>query len=191
MSVKDLIIKNRSYRRFDESKTIPVKIMRNLVELARFSATGSNHQPLKFMILCDPEKNNKIFPHLVWAASLKNWDGPAAGERPAGYIIILGDTTLAKDFGVNHGIAAQSILMGAVEQGLGGCMIASIKRDKLRETLAIPVQYDILLVVALGTPIEKVVLEDAEPGGKVTYYRDADDVHHVPKRTLDELIVCF
>jgi nitroreductase len=189
MSVKDLILKNRSYRRFDESKAISMETMRSLVELARFSATGNNQQPIKFMISCHPEKNNKIFPHLVWAASLKDWDGPAGGERPAGYIIILGDTEVSNNFGVNHGIAAQSILIGAVEQGLGGCMIASIKRDKLRESLAIPGQYDILLIVALGTPAEKVVLEDAEPGGDVTYYRDTDDVHHVPKRTLDELIV--
>jgi nitroreductase len=189
MSVKNLILKNRSYRRFDESKAISEETMRSLVELARFSATGNNQQPIKFMISCDTEKNNKIFPHIAWAGSLKGWDGPVEGERPTGYIIILGDTEVSKGFGVNHGIAAQSILIGAVEQGLGGCMIGSIKRNALRESLIIPEQYDILLIVALGTPAEKVVLEDAEPGGSVTYYRDADDVHHVPKRTLDELIV--
>ena len=119
---------------------------------------------------------------------MKDWDGPAEGERPAAYIVILGDTEIAKGFGQNHGIAAQSITLGAAEKGYGGCMVGSIKRDQLRAILNLPERYEILLVVALGKPAEKVVTEDAVDGD-VTYYRDAEDVHHVPKRTLDELIV--
>jgi nitroreductase len=187
--VKELVKKNRSYRRFVESEAIEMDTMRELIELARFSATGGNQQPIKFMVSCDPEQNGRIFPTIAWAASLKDWNGPVEGERPTGYVIILGDTEISKGFGVNHGIAAQSILLGAVEKGLGGCMIGSISRDRLRKELEISERYEILLIVALGTPGEKVVLEDAEPGGEVTYYRDDEDVHHVPKRTLDELIV--
>ena len=131
--LKELVKRNRSYRRFVESETIGMDTMRELVELARFSATGGNQQPIKFMVSCDPEQNAKIFPTIAWAASLKDWDGPVEGERPTGYIIILGDTEISNSFGVNHGIAAQSILLGAVEKGLGGCMIGSIRR-----CLAIP-----------------------------------------------------
>ena len=187
--VKELVKKNRSYRRFVESEAIEMDTMRELIELARFSATGGNQQPIKFMVSCDPKQNGRIFPTIAWAASLKDWDGPVGGERPTGYVIILGDTEISKGFGVNHGIAAQSILLGAVEKGLGGCMIGSISRDSLRKELEISERYEILLIVALGKPGEKVVLEDAEPGGDVTYYRDDEDVHRVPKRTLDELIV--
>jgi nitroreductase len=120
---------------------------------------------------------------------LSRWSGPAEGERPSAYIVILGDTELSKSFGCDHGIAAQSIMLGATERGLGGCMIGSIDRPKLRQVLDIPERYEILLILALGKPAETVVLEDVGPDGDIKYYRDDEDVHHVPKRTLDELIL--
>jgi nitroreductase len=187
--LKDLIMKNRSYRRFQENKPVSVEDLKEMVELARCSASGGNVQPLKFMLSCDAETNGKIFPHLAWAGGLPDWDGPAEGKRPAAYIIILGDKDISSGFGVNHGIAAQSICLGAAEKGLGGCMLGSIKRENVREELAIPEQYEILLIIALGKPSEKVVIDDLEPEGDTTYWRDDDDVHHVPKRTLDELII--
>jgi len=187
----ELIKKNRSYRRFDESVGIELETLRELVALARFSASGSNMQPLKFLLSCTPEMNAKIFPCTMWAGALKDWPGPAEGERPTAYIVILGDTELRRGPHVDHGIAAQSILLGAVEKGLGGCMIGSIKRDELRAALHIPERYEILLVVALGKPNETVVLEDVGPDGDIRYYRDEEDRHHVPKRTMDELIVSF
>jgi nitroreductase len=160
-----------------------------LVGLARFSPSGANLQPLKFILSADPEQNARIYPTLAWAGYLRDWDGPEEGERPSAYIILLGDTQISKQFGCDHGIAAQSILLGAVEKGLGGCMIGSIERKRLREILAIPERYEILLVIALGYPKEKVVLEDVGPDGDIKYYRDSEGVHHVPKRTLDELII--
>lgn len=187
----DLVRKNRSYRRFDESVAVEAGTLRELVGLARLSATGGNQQPLKFLLSWRPEMNAKVFPCTLWAAALKDWPGPAEGERPTGYIIILGDTEISKGWGVGHGIAAQSMLLGAVEKGLGGCMIGSVKRDELRATLGIPERFEILLVIALGKPAETVILEDVGADGDTGYYRDDKDRHHVPKRTLDELIVSF
>ena len=120
---------------------------------------------------------------------MRSWSGPAEGERPSAYIVILGDTEISKSFGCDHGIAAQSIMLGATERGLGGCMIGSIKKNALRETLEIPERYEIQLVLALGKPAETVVLEDVGPDGDIKYYRDEADVHHVPKRSLDDLIL--
>lgn len=185
----DLVRRNRSYRRFDQSQAVSRETLRDLVGLARLSATGGNNQPIKFLLSCEPETNAKIFPHTRWAGNLKDWDGPAEGERPAAYIVILGDTEISKGFGVNHGIAAQSMLLGAVEKGLGGCMIGSIDRDSLRAAIGLPDRYDILLIVALGRPAETVIIEDTGPDGDTGYYRDEQDHHHVPKRPLDELIV--
>jgi nitroreductase len=187
-TIKDLILKNRSYRRFDQGHRIDEKTLRELVELARCSATAANRQPLKFMLSVDPAKNDLIFKTVGFARQL-NWQGPAEGERPSAYIIILGDLDISKNFGCDHGIAAQSILLGAVEMGLGGVMLGSANKDILRASLKIPDKYDILLVVALGRPKESVVLETVGPDGKTTYWRDDRGVHHVPKRTLDELIV--
>ena len=126
----------------------------------------------------------------VWAGYLRDWKGPAEGERPSAYIVILGDTEISNSFGCDHGIAAQSIMLGATERGLGGCMIGSIKGHALRQTLRLPERFKILLVLALGKPAERVVLEDVGPDSDIKYYRDDEDVHHVPKRSLNELVLC-
>jgi len=187
--IKELVTRNRSYRRFYEDVPIPLETLRELVDLARLSASAANIQPLKYVLSCDRKKNALIFEHLAWAGYLKDWPGPDEGERPSAYIIMLGDTELAKNVACDHGIAAQSILLGAVEEGLGGCMIASIQREKLREALGIPLRYDILLVLALGKPKETVVIEKMGPEGNVKYWRDGKGRHHVPKRSLAEIII--
>lgn len=187
--ISDLILKNRSHRRFFQNNTIKIKTLKELIELARLSASGGNLQSLKYIISNETEKNALIFPHLAWAGYLKDWAGPEEGERPAAYIIILGDTNISKNFGVDHGIAAQSIMLGAVEKGLGGCIIGSIQREGLRENLNIPERYVILLVLALGKTKETVVIETAKREGDIKYWRDSDGIHHVPKRQLDELII--
>ena len=187
--LEDLVRKNRSYRRFHQDVPVALETLRALVYLARLSASGSNLQPLKYVLSVDPEVNARIFPHTRWAGYLKDWGGPEEGEQPAAYVVILGDTEIRKGVGCDHGIAAQSIMLGATERGLGGCMIGSIDRDGLRQTLDIPEQYEILLILALGKPKETVVLEDVGPEGDTKYYRDAEGVHHVPKRSLEEMIL--
>ena len=189
MTLKDLVTRTRSYRRFYQGEAVELDTLKEIVDLARLSASGSNKQPLKFVLSCDPKRNGLVFPHLRWAGYIQGWPGPSEGERPSAYVIILGDTGVSKSFGVDHGIAAQSIMLGATEHGLGGCMIGSIDRTRLQEELKIPKRYDILLVLALGKPKEKVVLEPVGPDGDIKYYRDEQNVHHVPKRSLDELIL--
>jgi nitroreductase len=188
--LRDLVLKNRSYRRFYENEAIDRQTLIELVDLGRLSPSGMNRQPLKYILSHDRETNAEIFRQLIWARHLPDWPGPEEGERPAAYIIILGDTTIRRDVGCDHGIAAQSILLGAVERGLGGCMLGSIQRNELRAALAIPEQYDILLVIALGRPKEKVVLDPLGPDGDIRYWREEDGTHHVPKRALEDVILC-
>lgn len=189
MEFKELVRKNRSYRRFDESVRIDKDIIRELIDLARLSASSANRQPLKYIISNDSAKNSLIFTHLGWAGYLEDWDGPDEGERPSAYIIILGDHSISRSISCDHGIAAQSILLGAVEKGLGGCIIGSIKKDRLRKDLHIAPQYKILLVIALGLPVENVVIEPLGTNGDIRYWRDNEGNHHVPKRSLDQIIV--
>jgi len=189
MKLSELMLKNRSYRRFHQEVSIELETLRQLVNLASLSASGGNHQPLKYILSCDPKKNALIFPELAWAAYLKDWPGPSEGERPSAYIIILGDKNIRESFGCDHGIAAQSILLGATEAGLGGCIIASIRKEGLRQALSIPDHYEILLVLALGKPKEIVEIEAVGPHGDIKYWRDEEDTHHVPKRSLDEIII--
>ena len=189
MTMKELVAKNRSFRRFYQDVPVELETLMELVDLARLSASGANHQPLKYLLACDPEKNAAIFPQLGWAAYLKDWPGPVEGERPSAYIVILGDKHIKESFGIDHGIAAQSILLGAAERGLGGCIIATVRKEKLREALSIPEQYEILIVLALGKPKETVVIEAVGPDGDIKYWRDEQGVHHVPKRSLAEIIL--
>lgn len=187
--LRDLVLKNRSYRRFDQATPINEQTLRELVDLARQSASASNRQPLKYILSWEPAKNATIFSEVSWARLLKDWGGPAEGERPAAYVVILGDKNISQSYYYDAGIACQSMLLGATEKGLGGCMLGSVNRVELRKTLSIAEHLEILLVVAFGKPAETVVLETAAPGGDVKYYRDAKSVHHVPKRSLEEIII--
>jgi nitroreductase len=188
MAVKDLIIKNRSYRRFDQSVQVPMELLRNMVEAARLSGSARNMQPLRYMLFNDKESCEKIFPTTAWAGYLKDWPGPEKGERPTAYIIQLGDLELTDDWWCDDGIAAQSMMLTAVEAGFGGCIIGSLQREKLRTLLNIPNRYKIIQVIALGKPVEEVVIVEAI-GGDIKYWRDEKGIHHVPKRGLDELII--
>ena len=186
--IKNLIKKNRSIRRFKKGFKITEKALKELVELARLSASAANLQPLKYILSCNESKNNKIFPYTKWAGYLQNWDGPSESEKPSAYILILGDTSITKSFGCDHGIAAQNILLGAREKNLGGCIIGALKRKALHQSLGIPSRYEILLAIALGKPHEKVIVETAI-NGEIKYWRDEKDVMHVPKRPTEELIL--
>lgn len=188
MDFKDLVFRNRSYRRFDEAHRIDVKTLESLIDLARLSSSGGNRQPLKFLIYNKPDECERIFPYLAWAGYLREWPGPEKGEKPAAYIVILGDKSIADNFGVDHGIAAQSIMLGASELGLGGCMIQTIKREDMSDDIGLPDKYEILLVLALGKPVEKVVIDEIKVDD-VKYWRDTDKIHHVPKRSLKDIII--
>jgi nitroreductase len=187
--LRDIVASNRSYRRFYQDVTIDCDTLTALVDLARLSASGANRQPLKYILSCDRDKNARIFPTLAWAGYLTEWLGPDEGERPSAYIVVLGDTEIAQSFGTDHGIAAQTILLGATEMGYGGCIIASIRKDALRQALTIPPRYEILLVLALGKPKEQVQIDPVGADGDIKYWRDSALVHHVPKRALDDIIL--
>ena len=189
MPVVDLVKRNRSYRRFDEANRISKETLSELIELTRFCASTANGQSLKFAPAWKPGDCNRIFPSLNWAGNLTDWPGPAEGERPAAYIVVLGDHEIKPSFGIDPGIVAQTILLAATERGYGGCMIASIRKDDLHKEMNLPDRFEILLVIALGKPAETVVIEETGSDGDVKYYRDENDVHHVPKRPLEEIIV--
>jgi len=181
--IRDLILKNRSYRRFYQEAAIELDTLKELVDLARLSASAANRQPLKYLLSCDPQKNALIFQYIGLAGN------PPEGERPSAYIIIVGDTEISRFVGCDHGIAAQSILLGAAEKGLGGCMIGAVQRDRLSKVLEIPPRYEILLALALGKPKETAVIETVSQDGNTKGWWDDEGVRHVPKRLLDDIII--
>ncbi len=186
--LKELIIKTRTCRRFIQEEKVSATTLRKLVDLARLSASSGNLQPLRYILSESPEINDAIFQSLAWAGYLKDWPGPAEGERPPAYIIILSDRDISKKVDCDHGIAAQSIMLGAREEGFAACTISAIRREQLREVLSISEQFDILLVIAIGKCSEQIKLETVKENGSIEYWRE-NDIHHVPKRALDDIIL--
>jgi nitroreductase len=189
MDFKDLAKSNRSFRRFDEQFVIDRETLVELIGLTRYAASGRNAQPLKYFLSNDKVLNELIFSTLSWAGYLKEWPGPEKGERPSAYVVILLDHSISDNFLCDDGIAMQNILLGAVEKGLGGCMIRSINKPRLTTILNLTDRFEIIDVVALGKPFETVVITNVGDDGDIRYYRDENGVHYVPKRSLDELIV--
>ncbi|MGM0414828.1 MAG: nitroreductase family protein [Bacillota bacterium] len=189
MSFEELVKSNRSYRRYDEEYDLTREELEYFVDLARKTASAANRQPLKYYLSHDKETNDKIFETLSWAGYIEDWDEPKKGERPSGYIVILGDKTISKNYFCDPGIAAQTILLGAREKELGGCIFAAINKEKLRENLEIPNKFEILYVISLGKPVEEVVLEEMDAEDNIKYWRDKEQVHHVPKRGLNQIII--
>jgi len=187
--IEQLILKNRSYRRFFQEKEISLNELKEMINMARLSPSARNSQSLKYVVSNSESLNKKIFPNLAWAGYLKDWPGPVEGERPSAYIIMLNDKEITENYFCDHGIAAQSILLKAVEMGYGGCIIGSVNFKGLAKVILLPGKYKILQVIALGKPKETIILEDIKPDGDYKYWRDEKQAHHVPKRSLNEIIL--
>lgn len=184
--LKDLIVKNRSTRKYHQEAQVSRETLLELIELARLSPSGGNRQLLKYYLSTEPDKNEIIYSLIGLGGN------PPEGERPSAYIVMMNDTQLGT-YGpteVDHGIAAQSILLGATEKGLGGCMVAMVNRKELHKALNIPERYEILLVITLGKPKETFVFEPVDPNAEsVRGWWDDQGVRHIPKRKLEDLII--
>lgn len=188
MNLLDLVKQTRSYRKFNEAKKVSRETLLELVELARCSASARNLQPLKYYLCNSDAENDVVFNHIAWAGYLKD-GAPKAGERPSAYIVMMVDRSLTQASPEwDEGIASQSIMLGATERGLGGCIIGAVKKQALSAALRLPSQYEIALVLAIGEPVETVVFEPVV-NGDIKYFRDENGIHHVPKRSLDDLII--
>ncbi len=187
--IRDLVKKSRSYRRFHEDRRIARETLTGLVDTARFCPCSRNRQPLRYIVTTSPEKTAKIRSYLSFALDLPAWGGPVEGEQPVAYITIVTEEKCTPFTAYDIGIAAQTMMLAAAEQGIGGCMFGSIQKERLRSVLHLPDRYDIHLVLAFGYPAEEVVLEPVGPDGNTTYWRDGSGVHHVPKRSLEEVLL--
>jgi nitroreductase len=187
MSLRDLLKQNRTYRRFDQTVKIAQEELEEWVAQVRFCSSGRNAQPLRYVIVNSDAMCEQVFPQLAWAGYLTDWSGPEEGERPSAYLIQLLDTRIVENCLCDDGLQIQTILLNAVEKGFGGCIIKAFKNEALREVLHLPEYMKIMYVIALGKPKEQVVLEEMQ-GENYKYWRDTEGVHHVPKRSKEELI---
>lgn len=190
MDFLELMTGARTCRRFREAEGMPAGTLEWLVECARVTPCAGNAQALRFAAAESPEACAAVFPALKWAGMLTDWNGPEAGERPTGYLVILGEAgTRAKLNAIDAGIAAQTIQLAASSRDVGCCIFLSFDPRVLREVLGIPETLEPVLVLALGLQKEVRRVEPMDPDGSVRYWRDAQGVHHVPKRALDDLLI--
>jgi nitroreductase len=186
MEFRMLPEKTRSCRRFVEEERIPDGKLREMVNAARLAPSGANLQLLRFSFLNGRKSCSGIFPHVKWAGYLRDWDGPEPGERPAAWIAVHSPVERKPFTGIDIGIAAAYMVLAARDMGYGSCMVLSFDRERVNALLDVP-GYEVGLLIALGVPAEEAVVE--EYGGSVEYWRSGDGRHHVPKLSLDSLIV--
>lgn len=187
MNVYDAIMQRRSIRKF-EQRQIDKNDLIKLINCARVAAYGANAQPLKFMII-DDERRDNIFPFIRWAAYLAD-GAPKENERPAAYIAILGDASVkaSKVYEVEAGAAVSTMMLEAVEMGLGSCWLGAIDRAAIKKSLALADNLDVVYLLALGYPSQESRMVDIK-NNDVKYFLDENDVINVPKRSLEEIIV--
>lgn len=184
--IKELLKKTRSYRRFDHSVKITREELEDIVETYRLIPSAMNYQPMKFYIAYEEKTVNELFEYTAWAGAVKNGK-PVCDESPVAYIVICFDTKIGGKCDWDAGITSLALMERAVEMGYGGCIIGSFNPEKFRSILNIEDTLQPNLVLALGKPIENVILTDAE-NDEITYYRDEKRNHYVPKRTMKSIL---
>ena len=192
MDFKELVIRNRSYRGYDSSRTVSREELVHMVDCARLAASSVNQQPLKYVVVNKPDVTAAVQKTTKWAKGLPELTLPHPGKEPTAFIVICQDLTISentKRFVRDVGIVAQTILLAAVEMGLGGCMIGNYNREELIRALNLDKTLEPMLVVAIGKPDEQIELTEPGEDGSVAYYRDENDVHYVPKRSLEDVII--
>ncbi len=188
MDVNELARVTRSVRRFVEDEPVGRGMLEGIIDAARLAPCAANLQELRFVIIDDEERRSRLHPLLRWAGYLKAWDGPAPGERPPAFVLILCPVEEKPFTRIDAGIAAAYMCLAARAAGLGACILMSFDRGGASEVASAPPGLSPLLAVALGRPAERVVIEDAGSGG-IEYWRDEDGLHHVPKRSLEDLVL--
>ena len=190
--IKDLVIKSRSYRGYDESRRVSREELAELVDCARFVPSSVNGQPFKYLLVYEKEQVDRLQPLTGWARALPDMKLPHPGKCPTAFIVICQNTEW--DSNLNRylrdvGAVAQTMLLAATEKGLGGIMIGNFSPDRVAQAMDLPESIVPMLIVAIGRPDEKIVLTEIEEGQSIKYYRDEQDVHYVPKRKLEDILL--
>lgn len=188
--LNELLIKTRSHRTFDSTE-IDIETLESLINAAHLGGSARNSQTLRYTLVSSQSLCHKIFPHTAWAGAIP-WS-PTLEEGPKAYILI---STLKENLlspitlGIDIGIACQNILLKATELGFGGCLIGAFNKLDISKTLDLDMDtYNPQILVALGKPTDKVILTKGNIGN-LKYHRDVEEnVHYVPKLSLETLIL--
>ncbi|MCX7911567.1 MAG: nitroreductase family protein [Dehalococcoidales bacterium] len=192
MDVFAAVTRRRSIRRFKD-RPVPDEALEKCVDAARLAPSGRNQQVCEYVVINDPAVLPGIFENIGGSVRLPpEKGGPAPSQTPGAYIIILINRKLEETPNRRHvslidvGLAAENIMLTALELGLGSCPILMFNEENLKLLLGIPAEYDVALVIAMGYPDESPVVEPAK--GAVNIWVDEKGIRHVPKRRLEDII---
>lgn len=192
MDIYEAVLKRRAIRRFKD-KPVPYDILERCVNAGRLAPSARNRQLCEYIIVDDEQMLPKMFENIGGTAGQPvNDGGPSPVNRAKAYIIILVNSALEAEFEAKRrvttydvGLAAENIILVALEQGVGACPVLMFKEPELKQLLQIPESYAIALVLLLGYPDESPVAEEAT--GSVESWVDGQNVRHVPKRKLADI----
>ena len=191
--MSEWVRRTRTVRRFQEERQIDSALLRQWIDLARLGGSARNGQVLKYMVITEDGLRRQLFPLLGWAGYLRDWPGPAPGERPPLMLPACSTRNCCGDRKPRpisiSGIATQNLLLGAAECGVFGCRIGAFSSSAVHHLLQLTDRFKVLLVLALGYPAETIALEELGPEGDIRYWHDEQGVHHVPKRRLTEILI--
>jgi len=184
----NLILKRRTIRKFLPEK-IDERILKKLVNAARLAPSTANLQPLEFVIINQKKLTEEVFSHTRWAGYINPQGTPKKGEEPVTFIAFVVNQEIAHSdyYKVDCGTAAQNLILAALEEGIGSCIIAACNKGKIEKLINVPQGRKLEFVVALGYPAEQPIAEEAK-SGSIKYYKDDQDILHVPKRPLEEVV---
>lgn len=184
-SLETLLKRNRSYRGYDARRPVTREDLLEMLKTVTWVGSGMNAQPLRFHLVVGTEAS-AVHPLVKLGAALPEEHLPHPGEEPSAYIIICAEGAENRIVDMDLGIAAQSILLRAVEMGLGGIFILNFQAEPLQQTLGLSLKP--LAVLGIGKPMEKIFLMPCHKGDSLQYYRK-DGVHFVPKLQVEDLLV--
>jgi nitroreductase len=184
-SLDTLLKRNRSFRGYDSAVPVTREMLLEMVSVATLVPSGMNAQALRFRLV-DSTEAHLIHPLIKLGAALPEEHLPHPGEEPQGYIVICGARPEDKVLDIDLGIAAQSILLKAVDMGLSGIVILNFNAARVKEALKLHLEP--LAVIGLGKGTERIFLMPAHQGDSLKYYRK-DGVHYVPKLVIEDLVL--
>lgn len=185
----ELVLAARTCRRFVEDEPLAMNDLDWLVDCARLTPSARNAQVLRFSLVTRGGTCDALFKLTGWAGALKGAGTPQPGERPTAFIAIAAPKEGANLAPYDAGIASETIQLAATTQGWGCCIIRSVDREGAARLLKVPDTLEILLVLGLGVAKEERAIAEMPADGSFNYWRDAAGVHHVPKRSLEELVI--
>ncbi|MEM4880659.1 MAG: nitroreductase family protein [Desulfurococcaceae archaeon] len=147
----DIVKTRRTVREYSE-ESVPREVVETVLDLARWSPSGSNVQDWRFVVVTDKKllKAIKMFspgwlgggnPVAIVICSDRKWAYEKAGP-------------LARDvmYLVHAGIVAQTIALLAHAMGLGTNMIMSFSKEAVKKILDLPESWDPVMIILLGYP---------------------------------------